>query len=113
MSASMPGDVVTALRSRDSHLLEAADGDVGRAQNWLPVNQRIRAQIKAVSCGIEAVVGVVKNLVEVIHAKQKLVGHAGSDDRIQRNGVVVDMDGRLFEVVRQIGTRGRKSRASP
>src|ERR1700686_177543 len=60
---------------------------------------------------VEAVVGVVEGLVEVVHAKQKLVGHARSDDGIQSGRVVVYVDRRLLEIVFQVGTRGRQRRA--
>src|SRR5277367_3989929 len=70
------GNIVATFRRRDSDLLKSADRDVGSAEDWLIVNQRVGTQIESQRVCIKAVIGVVESLIEVIHAEQNLVGHA-------------------------------------
>src|ERR1700687_115389 len=105
------GNVVAAFRRRNADLFKPADGDIGSTQNRLIVNQCVGAEIQTEGMSVEAVVGVVEGLVEIVHAKQKLVGHARSNDRIQSGSIVVYVDGRLLEVVLQVGTSSRQRRA--
>ena len=72
-----PGNVITPRGISDSHLLKAADRHAGSTQDRLPVNERVRTGEQAHGVSVEAVVRIVKCLVEVIYAKQNLVGHAG------------------------------------
>src|SRR6201993_3027770 len=105
------GNVVAAFRRRNAHLFKPANGDIGSTQNRLTVNQSVGAEIQTEGMSVEAVVGVVEGLVGVVHAKQKLVGHARGNDRIQSGSVVVYVDGGLFKIVFQVGTRRGQRRA--
>src|ERR1700734_1662485 len=71
-------DIVAAFGRRDSDLFETAETgerrqqeragsyhNIGSAQNRLTVDQSIRAQVKAIGRCVEAVIGVVENLIEV------------------------------------------------
>src|SRR5262249_2473821 len=68
------GDVIAAFRRGESDLFKASDSDVWSAQDRLAVIGGIGAQEQAQGFGIEAIVEIVKDLIEVIDADQHLIG---------------------------------------
>src|SRR5579859_1313303 len=108
----MASNVIAAFRWRESDLLKSGDNDVGRSENRFAVVSGIRAQEKTERFGIEAVVEVVKNLVEIVHAEEHLIGQARRKRRVQNHRVVVNVNGSDFEIVLEVGARGSQRRAA-
>jgi hypothetical protein len=101
----VPGNVLTAFGRRDAHLIETADLDVGSSHHRLPANQSTRAQVKPETLHIEAVVGVVEDLIEIANTGEQLVGQLIGKHRTQHGGVVLHMQRSHFKVITQVGTR--------
>src|SRR5262249_57509910 len=74
--SQVAGDVIAAFRRRESDLLKATDSDIRSTQNRLAVIGCIRAQEKAQGFGVEAIVEIVKDLVEVVDAYDHLVSQS-------------------------------------
>ena len=70
----MAGDVIAAFRWRQTDMFKISDHDLRRATNRLPVHFCIWAQEQAHGFGIEFIVEVMEDLVEIIHTKQHLIG---------------------------------------
>ena len=104
------GDVIAAFGGRETDLLKSCPTDSRRrryndircAENGLPVNSGIRAKEQAQCSGIEAVVEIMENLVEVVDPYEHLIRHARRKRGIQHRRVVVDVDGSNFEIIVQI-----------
>src|SRR6266481_3869746 len=79
------GQVASALGRRQTNLFKSTgtalgrrgDDDIGSAMDGLPVVGGVRAEEYAHGLGIEAVVVVVEQLIEVAGAKKELVGPPG------------------------------------
>src|SRR5438477_11154009 len=108
----MAGDIVAPFRWRESDLLKPGDDNVGSSENWFAIVGGIRTQEEAERFGIEAVVEVVKDLVEIVHAEKHLVGQARRKRRVQNHRVVIDVDWSNFKIVFEIGTGSPQSRAA-
>src|SRR5207249_11892813 len=94
---------------RDSHLFKPRNRNAGRAQDGLPVNERIRACEEAHGVGIEAVIGVVEDLIEIIDPKQELVCRPWAQGGIQDRRIILQVNRRLFEIIREVRTgRGQR-----
>ena len=93
------GDVIAAFRGREPDALKPGNLDLWRPKNGLPAYGRVRTQEQAQGLGIEGVVEVVKDLVEVIHAHQYLIRQARRKRGVQHERVVEHMDGGDFEIV--------------
>src|ERR1700687_1592232 len=103
------GDNVAPGRIGDSHLFKTSDRHAGCTRDWLSMNEGVRAGVESHSVSVETVIGVVEGLVEIVHAKQNLVGHARGENGIQDGGVILEVNRRLFEVILQVGTgRGQR-----
>src|SRR5215471_19570408 len=102
------GDVIATFGWRNADLLKATDANVRCAKKFWR-NRCIRAQ-EQLRIGVRVIVGhgVAEHLIEVIHSDQHLIGHSWSEDRVKSDRVVVNVDGRFFEVVGQVGTGSRK-----
>ena len=66
----MAGNVVAAFRRRDADAVETSNYELGGAINRLAVFDRVGAQVQAQIFHVEAIVGVVEDLVEVAHAEE-------------------------------------------
>src|SRR5437899_743731 len=75
-------DVVATFRRGDADLFEAADLDIRSAENGLTLDAGIGTEIQTVGSRVEAVIGVVERLIEVVHSKQQLVCQGWSEYRI-------------------------------
>src|SRR5271167_2700387 len=93
------GSVIAAFRRGDAHLVESGDLNVRRAKNRLAVDRCIRTQIQPERPGIEAVIGVVEELIERTDTKQDLVGQPRCDHRVPDQGIVLYVQWSDFEVV--------------
>ena len=77
----MPSEVASPFGRRQPNLFKStgsafgrrSDDDVRSAQDGLPVIGRIRTQEYAHGLGIEAVVEVMKELIEIVGAEQYLI----------------------------------------
>ena len=98
------GNVVAPGRISDSHLFKPANRNARRPENGLTVNERVLTGEQAHGVHIEAVIGIIKRLVEIIHTKQNLVGNPRSQNGIQDRGVVLKVNRCLLEVILKIGT---------
>src|SRR5467141_2625205 len=108
----MPGEVAAAFRRRESYLLKPYDINVGSAEYGLPVDCRSGAQEQTQSFRIEAIVEVAEGLVEIVGPREHLVGQPRREHRVQRERIVKDVDGSVFEVVLQIRAGGSQRGAS-
>src|SRR5215469_15682717 len=107
----MAGDVVAAFGRRNPHTVEIADDDLRRSQNRFAVDSRIGAQIQAQGLHVEAVVRVVKDLVEIADARKQLIAQLVRQDGVEHGGVILDMQRCNLEVVAQVRARCRQRQA--
>ena len=83
--------------------------NVGRSEDGLAADQRVRTQIQPERPGIEGVVGVVEGLIEGTDPKQYLVGQLRREHGIPYQGVVLYVQRSDLEVVAQVRA-GRRQR---
>ena len=63
------GNIVTALGRGQSDLFEAANPNIRGAQDRLALDEGRITESQPVGSRVEAVIGVVEHLIEVVHAK--------------------------------------------
>jgi len=71
----MASCIISARRSTNPDLLKPADSDLRRTFDRFSVDQGIWTQEQSQSLGVEAVIGIMEILVEIVDAKQQLIGH--------------------------------------
>ena len=98
----VPGEVAASFRRCEPDLFEIADNNVGSTVNGLPVIFRARAEEEAHGFGVEAIVEVVKELVEVIGAKEHLIGQLRCEGRVKDQRVIEHVERGDFEIVLQV-----------
>src|SRR3974390_462440 len=110
--SEVPSHVVTAFRRGKTDLFEPADDYVGSAGNWVPSDGRVWTQEKPQCLGIEAVVEVAENLIEIVHAGQQLVCHCRCDYGIQYGRIVIDVKRGHLKIILEVGTSGAQGRTA-
>src|SRR5260370_16727419 len=91
-------------------MLKARDDNVGRAMNGFSVNGRVGAEEQTHGLGVETVVEIVKGLVEVVDARQHLIGQARREGGVQDGRVVENVYGTNLEVFLQFQPGGPQTR---
>src|ERR1700688_160124 len=117
----MPGEVAAPFRRRDANLFKArparrpgsrGNHDIRRPEDGRPVIGCVGTEEQAQGLGIEAVVEVMKELVEVVRAGEQLICQFRSKSRIEHQRVVKNMNGSDLEIVMQVRT-GRSQSWTP
>src|SRR6266404_2733743 len=104
------GKVASALGRRQTNLFKSTgaalgrrrDDDIGSAVDGLPMGGGVRTKEYSHGLGVEAIVVVVEQLVEIAGAKKELIGPPRGQRGVQDPAIVSVVERRHLEVVSQI-----------
>src|SRR5216683_3879247 len=114
------GKVASALGRRQTNLFKSTgaalgrrrDDDIGSAVDGLPMGGGVRTKEYSHGLGVEAIVVVVEELVEVAGAKKELIGPPRGQRGVQNCAIVSIVERRHFKIVRQIGAGRSQGRTA-
>src|ERR1700730_1900354 len=107
----MSGDVIPSRRSSNAGRIESsvAGGEpraaAGRPDNQVGGTRQSRicnARVQSEADGIERCVEIAEHLVEVADSRGELIGHRRANNTVVDDGIVLNVDWRIFKVRSQV-----------